>query len=81
VTNPRGKEAPGEVCRTRLGVSEGAVVCTGSGGEIAGEGRIAADRDGLARLVLDLGAEVEACLEMMSGKSQADAEVRAALAL
>jgi transposase len=37
------------------------------GGEIAGEGRIAADRDGLARLVLELGAEVKACLEMMSG--------------
>ena len=38
-----------------------------SGGEIVGEGRIAADRDGLARLVLELGDEVKACLEMMSG--------------
>jgi transposase len=37
------------------------------GGEIAGEGCIAADRDGLARLVLELGDEVKACLEMMSG--------------
>src|SRR5713226_9478621 len=37
------------------------------GGEIAGEGRIAADRGGLARLVLELGDEVKACLEMMSG--------------
>jgi hypothetical protein len=37
------------------------------GGEIAGEGRIAAERDGLARLVLQLGDEVKACLEMMSG--------------
>jgi transposase len=37
------------------------------GGEIAGEGRITADRDGLARLVLELGDEVKACLEMMSG--------------
>src|SRR2546428_10909975 len=37
------------------------------GGEIAGEGRFAADRDGLARLVLELGDEVTACLEMMSG--------------
>jgi transposase len=37
------------------------------GGEIAGEGRIATDRDGLARLVLELGTEVKACLEMMSG--------------
>src|SRR5215218_7479637 len=36
-------------------------------GEIAGGGRIAADRDGLARLVLELGDEVTACLEMMSG--------------
>jgi transposase len=38
-----------------------------AGGELAGEGRIAADRDGLARLVLELGDEVKACLEMMSG--------------
>jgi transposase len=38
-----------------------------AGGEIAGEGPIPADRDGLARLVLELGAEVTACLEMMSG--------------
>src|SRR5437879_4963380 len=38
-----------------------------AGGEVAGEGRIAADRDGLARLVLELGDEVKACLEMMSG--------------
>src|SRR3989441_5853335 len=37
------------------------------GGEIAGEGRIPADRDGLARLVLELGDEVKACWEMMSG--------------
>jgi hypothetical protein len=37
------------------------------GGQIAGEGQIPADRDGLARLVLELGAEVKACLEMMSG--------------
>jgi len=37
------------------------------GGEIAGEGRISAGRDGLARLVLELGAEMKACLEMMSG--------------
>jgi transposase len=37
------------------------------GGELAGEGRIAADRDGLARLVLELGDDVQACLEMMSG--------------
>jgi transposase len=38
-----------------------------AGGELAGEGRIAADRSGLARLVLELGDEVKACLEMMSG--------------
>jgi hypothetical protein len=36
-------------------------------GELAGEGRIGADRDGLARLVLELGDEVQACVEMMSG--------------
>jgi len=37
------------------------------GGGIAGAGRIPADRDGLAHLVLRLGAEVKACVEMMSG--------------
>ena len=37
------------------------------GGEIAGEGQVPADRDGLARLVLELGDGVKACLEMMSG--------------
>jgi transposase len=37
------------------------------GGEIAGGGRVGADRDGLARLVFELGDEVKACLEMMSG--------------
>ena len=37
------------------------------GGQIASEGQIPADRDGLARLVLELGDEVKACLEMMSG--------------
>jgi hypothetical protein len=36
-------------------------------GAIAGEGLISADEDGLARLVLELGTEVEACVEMMSG--------------
>jgi transposase len=38
-----------------------------AGGEVAGEGQIPADRDGLARLVLELGDDVKACLEMMSG--------------
>ncbi len=37
------------------------------GGAIAAEGLIAANEDGLARLVLELGTEVEACVEMMSG--------------
>src|ERR687892_2651238 len=36
-------------------------------GTIAGEGFVPADEDGLARLVIDLGPEVRACLEMMSG--------------
>jgi transposase len=36
-------------------------------GTIAGEGTIPADESGLARLVLELGTEVEACVEMMSG--------------
>src|SRR5437879_9101597 len=38
-----------------------------AGGEVAGEGCIPAERDGLARFVLELGAGVKACLEMMSG--------------
>jgi transposase len=37
------------------------------GGSIVAEGRIPADRDGLGKLVLCLGDEVEACVEMMSG--------------
>ena len=37
------------------------------GGRIEGEGMIPADRDGLARLVLELGTEVKACVETMSG--------------
>jgi transposase len=36
-------------------------------GAVAGEGFVPADEDGLARLVVELGAEVRACLEMMSG--------------
>jgi transposase len=37
------------------------------GGEISGEGVIGADGDGLLRLVGELGGEVRACVEMMSG--------------
>ena len=36
-------------------------------GAISAEGFVAADEDGLARLVLDHGTEVKACVEMMSG--------------
>jgi transposase len=39
----------------------------GQAGAIACEGLIPADEDGLARLVLNLGVEVKACVEMMSG--------------
>src|SRR5436305_9915292 len=39
----------------------------GEGGAITGEGVVPADEDGLARLVLTLGTEVSACVEMMSG--------------
>src|SRR4051812_2102688 len=38
-----------------------------AGGGISDEGFISADQDGLARLVLGLGTEVRACVEMMSG--------------
>ena len=37
------------------------------GGAIEAEGLIPADEDGLARLVLRLGTEIRACVEMMSG--------------
>ena len=39
----------------------------GVAGAIEGEGLIPADADGLVRLALKLGAEVKACVEMMSG--------------
>jgi transposase len=39
----------------------------GEGGEIKAEGLISADEDGLAKLVLRLGAEARAAVEMMSG--------------
>ena len=35
------------------------------GGEIADEGLVPADEDGLAKLVLRVGPEVRACVEMM----------------
>ena len=38
-----------------------------AGGEISAEGFTPADEDGLARLVLQLGTDVKACVEMMSG--------------
>jgi transposase len=37
------------------------------GGAISQEGAVSADEDGLAKLVLGLGTEVRACVEMMSG--------------
>ena len=37
------------------------------GGAINGEGMIPADEDGLAQLVLELGSDVRACVETMSG--------------
>jgi len=39
----------------------------GEGGEIQAEGLISADEDGLAKLVLRLGSEARAAVEMMSG--------------
>jgi hypothetical protein len=51
----------------RLGLWARGLVAMSEGGTIAGEGSIPADQDGLARLVLEHGAEVKACVEMMSG--------------
>src|SRR5215204_5231789 len=39
----------------------------GEGGATVGEGVVAAAEDGLARLVVRLGSDVRACVEMMSG--------------
>jgi transposase len=39
----------------------------GEGGATIGEGVVTADEDGLARLVLRLGTDARACVEMMSG--------------
>ncbi len=39
----------------------------GEAGQIKDEGLVPADEDGLAKLVLALGTEVKACVEMMSG--------------
>jgi transposase len=39
----------------------------GPGGAIVAEGSVPADTDGLARLALDRGPNIKACLEMMSG--------------
>jgi hypothetical protein len=39
----------------------------GEGGAIVGEGAVPAGEDGLARLVLQLGPDVRAVVEMMSG--------------
>ena len=36
-------------------------------GRVVGEGAVAADEDGLARLVIKCGVEVRAVVEMMSG--------------
>lgn len=47
--------------------SKAAWCCISESGEIVGEGKIPADRDGLAKLVSNLGSEVSACVEMMSG--------------
>src|SRR4051794_8549997 len=46
----------------------GAVWCAlGEGGASVGEGVVAADEDGLAGLVVRLGSDARACVEMMSG--------------
>ena len=37
------------------------------GGQIADEGFVPADDDGLAKLVVSVGPDVHACVEMMSG--------------
>src|SRR5436190_18819612 len=48
------------------------------GGRVLDEGFVPADEDGLARLVLRLGPEVRACVEMMSGAVWVRDRLRAA---
>ena len=47
-------------------------------GEIHSEGVVPADEDGLAKLVLTLGTDVTACVEMMSGAVWVRDRLRAA---
>src|SRR5262249_27393824 len=49
-----------------------------AGGAIVAEGFTPADEDGLARLVLQLGTDVKACVEMMSGAVWVRDRLRAA---
>jgi hypothetical protein len=51
VTNPIGKEAEVKYVGVDWAYREAQWCALSAGGELAGEGRIAADRDGLARLV------------------------------
>jgi transposase len=46
---------------------QAAFCAMGEGGEIAAEGLIPANEDGLTRLILKLGTEASGCVEMMSG--------------
>ncbi|MBV9941837.1 MAG: transposase [Solirubrobacterales bacterium] len=48
------------------------------GGEVQAEGVVPADEDGLAKMVLGLGPEVTACVEMMSGAVWVRDRLRAA---
>ena len=61
------KGEPHAVRLDRLGVSPGGLVTLSARGEIRNEGVVPADEDGLAKLVLALGTDVTACVEMMSG--------------
>src|SRR5919106_6367553 len=67
VTNPSGRRPEVKYVGVDWAYRAAQWCALTAGGEIAGEGRIAAGRDGLARLVRELGDEVKACLEMMSG--------------
>ena len=49
------------------GTRRAAWCAKGSDGTVLGEGSVAADVDGLVKLVLGRGPEVRACVEMMSG--------------
>src|SRR5829696_328217 len=67
VLNPRRGGPAVEYVGIDWSYRRAAWCAVGEAGKVVGEGAVAADEDGLARLVLQRGVEVRAVVEMMSG--------------